>query len=66
MMKYDEVKNMIEESFVRLSGDFKKIYDSLTESQQITIWALWDNGFFLDKEYEERFDEIIIDPRDNK
>lgn len=42
----------------------QEFYDSLSESQKLEFWTLWDNGIFVDDKWEFYLDSIILDPRD--
>jgi len=46
------------------SEKVKSFYDSLNKEQKLDLWALWDNGIFIDNKWEKHLDSIILDPRD--
>jgi len=48
------------------SKNAKNFYDSLSKDQKLELWALWDNGIFVDDKWENYLDSIILDPRDPK
>lgn len=46
------------------SRNIQDFYDSLSKDQQLELWALWDNGIFVDDKWEYFIDTVIVDPRD--
>lgn len=61
----DEVCFKSSEEYKTYYKKLKKFWNSLNKEQKLELWALWDNGIFIDDKWETVIDSIFVDERDS-